>query len=255
MRQLEDLQREPVRFSVAEEYAPPFQRFISLDEIDKLLRGSDTVRGTEERLAVYAFFLAHPDAKEREKALRNMHGVSGSYGGNDNVSYDPKGVSFSHGDMTKPYAKIEWNWTRVRQRIETLIEQNRFLSQADREQIPEYERKQIAASIVVAYRDAPEGYIRPYNGDPIAHYSENVAAVQNLLQDPVRVRAIANELSLLTERTSPDDRHYEDRQTAVRQLVAYHAGEFSLFGEKREPIPEPVEESDLDKAKWLIHAY
>ena len=255
LRQLEDLQLEPVRFSVAEGYAPQPQRFISLDEIDKLLRGPDSEHGTEERLAVYAFFLAHPDAKEREKVLRNMHGVSGSYGGNDNISYDPKGVSFSHGDMTKPYAKIEWNWTKVRQRIETLIEQNRFLSQADREQIPEYERKQIAASIVVAYRDAPEGYIRPYNGDPIAHYSENVAAVQNLLRDPVQVRAIANELSLLTERTSPDDRHYEDRQNAVRQLAAYRAGEFSLFGEKREPIPEPAEESDLDKAKWLINAY
>ena len=255
LRQLEDLQREPVRFTVAEEYAPQPQRFISLDEIDKLLRGPDTERGTEDRLAVYAFFLAHPDAKEREKALRNMHGVSGSYGGNDNISYDPKGVSFSHGDMTKPYAKIEWNWTKVRQRIETLIEQNRFLSQTDREHIPEYERKQIAASIVVAYRDAPEGYIRPYNGDPIAHYSENVASVQKLLRDPVQVRAIANELSLLTERTSPDDRHYEDRQNAVQQLAAYRAGEFSLFGEKREPIPEPVEESDLDKAKWLINAY
>ncbi len=255
LRQLEDLQQEPVRFSVAEGYAPQPQRFISLDEIDKLLRGPDSERGTEERLAVYAFFLAHPDAKEREKALRNMHGVSGSYGGNDNVSYDPKGVSFSHGDMTKPYAKIEWNWTRVRQRIETLIEQNRFLSQADREQIPEYERRQITASIVVAYRDAPKGYIRPYNGDPIAHYSENIAAVQKLLRDPVQVKAIANELSLLTERTLPDDRHYEDRQNAVRQLAAYRAGEFSLFGEKREPIPEPTEESDLDKAKWLINAY
>ena len=255
LRQLEDLQREPVRFSVAEEYAPQPQRFISLDEIDKLLRGPDAERGTEDRLAVYAFFLAHPDAKEREKALRNMHGVSGSYGGNDNITYDPKGVSFSHGDMTKPYAKIEWNWTKVRQRIETLIEQNRFLSQADREHMPEYERKQIAASIVVAYRDAPEGYIRPFNGDPIVHYSENVAAVQKLLRDPIQVRAIANELFLLTERTSPDDRHFADRQNAVRQLAAYRAGEFSLFGEKREPIPEPIEESDLDRAKWLINAY
>ena len=255
LRQLEDLQREPVRFSVAEEYAPQSQRFISLDEIDKLLRGPDAERGTEDRLAVYAFFLAHPDAKEREKALRNMHGVSGSYGGNDNITYDPKGVSFSHGDMTKPYAKIEWNWTKVRQRIETLIEQNRFLSQADREHMPEYERKQIAASIVVAYRDVPEGYIRPFNGDPILHYSENVTAVQKLLRDPIQVRAIANELSLLTERTSPDDRHFADRQNAVRQLAAYRSGDFSLFGEKREPIPEPIEESDLDRAKWLIKAY
>ena len=117
--------------------------------------------------------------------------------------------------------------------IETLIEQNRFLSQADREQMPEYERKQIAASIVVAYRDVPEGYIRPFNGDPILHYSENVTAVQKLLRDPIQVRAIANELSLLTERTSPDDRHFADRQNAVRQLAAYRSGDFSLFGEKR----------------------
>ena len=255
LRQLEDLQREPVRFTVSEDYDPTPQRLISLDEIDKLLRGPDAERGTEDRLAVYAFFLAHPDAKEREKALRNMHGVSGSYGGNDNITYDPKGVSFSHGDMTKPYAKIEWNWTKVRQRIETLIEQNRFLSQADREHMPEYERKQIAASIVVAYRDVPEGYIRPFNGDPILHYSENVTAVQKLLRDPIQVRAIANELSLLTERTSPDDRHFADRQNAVRQLAAYRSGDFSLFGEKREPIPEPVEETDLEKAKWLINAY
>ena len=255
LRQLEDLQRESVRFTVSEDYDPTLQRFISLDEIDKLLRGPDTERGTEDRLAVYAFFLAHPDAKDREKILRNMHGVSGSYGRNDNISYDPKGVSFSHGDMTKPYAKIEWNWTKVRQRIETLIEQGRFLSDADREQMPEYERKQIAASIVVAYRDAPEGFIRPFNGDPIVHYSENVTAVQKLLCDPIQVKAIANELSLMTERTSPDDRHYGDRQNAVRQLAAYRAGEFSLFGEKREPIPEPIEESDLDRAKWLINAY
>ena len=231
LRQLEDLQREPIRFTVAEDYDPTPQRFISLDEIDRLLRGPDTERGTEDRLAVYSFFLAHPDAKEREKVLRNMHGVSGSYGGNDNISYDPKGISFSHGDMTQPYAKIEWNWTKVRQRIETLIEQNRFLSQADREHMPEYERKQIAAAIVVAYRDAPEGFIRPFNGDPILHYSENVTAVQKLLRDLIQVRAIANELSLLTERTSPDDRHYEDRQNAVRQLAAYRAGDFSLFGE------------------------
>ena len=256
LRQLEDLQREPLRFSVAEGYVPNPQRFISLDEIDKLLRGSDSDSGTEYRLGVQAFFLANTDSKDREKYLKSIHGeYYGSLVGNDNTEYRTKGISFSHGDLSKPYAKIEWNWTKVRQRIETLIEQNRFLSQVDREHMPEYERKQIAASIVVAYRDVPEGYIRPFNGDPILHYSENVTAVQKLLRDPIQVRAIANELSLLTERTSPDDRHFADRQNAVRQLAAYRSGDFSLFGEKREPIPEPIEDSDLDRAKWLINAY
>ena len=255
LRQLEDLQREPVRFTVSEDYDPTLQRFISLDEIDKLLRGPDTERGMEDRLAVYAFFLAHPDAKEREKALRNMHGVSGSYGGNDNISYDPKGVSFSHGDMTKPYAKIEWNWTKVRQRIETLIEQGRFLSDADREQMPEYERKQVAASIVRVYRNVPEGYVKPFNKNPETDYWDCVKEVQSLLRDPVLVKAVVDNLAILADRTPSDDPEKEDRQAAVWLITAYRTGEYSLFGEKREPIPEPVEETDFEKAKWLINAY
>jgi len=129
--QLEDLQREPVRFHVAEDYNPQPQRFISLDEIDRLLRGPDTEAGSSDRLSIYTFFRFHTDSKERERYLRGLHGISGSYNGNDNISYDGKGVSFSHGDLTKPYAKIEWTWAKARQRIETLIAQDRFLMESD----------------------------------------------------------------------------------------------------------------------------
>lgn len=157
--------------------------------------------------------------------------------------------------MSKPYAKIEWNWSKVRQRIETLIEQGRFLSDADREQMPEYERKQIASAIVRAYRNAPEGYVKPFNKNPVTDYWECVKEVQSLLRDPVLGKAVANNLALLADRTPSDDPGKEERQAAVRLLTAYRAGEYSLFGEKREPIPEPVEETDLEKAKWLINAY
>ena len=141
VRQLEDLQREPVQFHVAEDYDPQPKRFISLDEIDRFLRGSDTEAGSNNRLSIYLFFRFHTDAKEREKHLRGLYGISGSYNGNDNISYDGKGVSFSHGDLTKPYAKIEWTWAKARQRIETLIAQDRFLLESDREDMSEREEE------------------------------------------------------------------------------------------------------------------
>ena len=115
--------------------------FISLDEIDRLLRG-----GTSDyRLGVYAFFLSHEDAKEREQYLRSCHGeYSGSHGGNDNMEYTSKGVSFSHGSITAPYAKLDWSWNKASRRIASLIESGSFLSEEDRAAMPDYERRVLA---------------------------------------------------------------------------------------------------------------
>lgn len=242
LRQLEDLQREPLHFTVAEEYNPQLSRFISMDEIDHVLRGYESDSGSEQRLSVYSFFLAHPNSKERESFLKEMHGTSGSHGGNDNLSYDSGGMVFSHGSISAPYAKIEWNWTKVRKRIETLIEQNRFFSDADRSRMSAYEQKQIARSIVNAFTDAPQEYERPFRQNAISDYWESVETVQNQLTDPTRVQAILEMLVSLEANSLSTDRGYEDRHHAVENLTAYRKGEFSLFGEKREPIPSPAED-------------
>ena len=244
LHQLEDLQREPIRFSVAEDYSPQPSRFISLDEIDKLLRGSDSERGTEQRLETYAFFLAHSDSNEREKHLKGIHGEHhGFLAGNDQGEFTSKGIMFSHGDMSKPYAKIEWNWTKVRQRIETLISQNRFLSEKDRDYMLEYEHKQIARMIVNVFLDAPNTYEHPFSKNLIGDYWECVAEVQKQLTDPARVKAILDTLVSLEANSLSTDRGYEDRHKAVENLTAYRKGEFSLFGGKREAIPSLVEDT------------
>lgn len=99
LQKLTDLQREPVTFTAAEDYNPQRRFFISMDEIDKVLRGG----GEDYRLAVYSFFVNHPDQKDREKYLKSYHGeYSGYHGGNDNRTYTSKGLSFSHGDLTQP---------------------------------------------------------------------------------------------------------------------------------------------------------
>ena len=71
LHKLQDLQREPLRFT-AEENFPQRRFFISDDEIDNLLRGSKN--NSDYRLAVYSFYRNHNDRKEREKFLKTFTG-------------------------------------------------------------------------------------------------------------------------------------------------------------------------------------
>lgn len=261
LERLSDLQREPIRFTAAEDYDPQRNIFISLDEIDKLLRGGST----QYRLGVYSFYLEHPDINERAKYLANYHGDSGSYGGNDNISYGSKGLSFSHGSIVAPYAKLEWSWNKVARRIESLIKNNRFLSDEDRAAMPDYERRELSTVILRAFYDLPAEYPRPFSGSPISDYWEAVREIQGQLTDPVRVEAIYQMLVSAADGTAPEDRRYQDRQDALSAFVSYREGTYSLFGEKREPIPAPPQaeevqpetegQTDLEKAVWLINDY
>ncbi len=129
---LRDLQRSPHKFTASPEYTPVERFFISQDEIDDLLReGNDR---NDYRIKVYNFFEQHPDRKEREKYLSHLHGeYSGYHGGNDNITYTHKELTFTHGDIIDPYAAVKMKWPQVRKRIEDLIKKDAFLSPEDRE--------------------------------------------------------------------------------------------------------------------------
>ena len=261
MERLTDLQREPVRFTAAEDYDPQRRFFISMDEIDKLLRGGSS----HYRLGVYSYYLEHPDMNERVKYLANYHGDSGHHGGNDNITYGSKGLSFSHGSITAPYAKLDWSWNKAARRIATLIENGSFLSEENRAAMPEYERRELSTVILRAFYDLPEEHPRPFSGNPISDYWEAVREIQGQLTDPVKVEAIYQMLVSTADGTNPKDRYYQDRQDALSAFVSYREGTYSLFGEKREPIPAPSqtqeiqpeikEQTDMEKAIWLINDY
>lgn len=261
LERLTDLQREPVRFTAAEEYDPKRRFFISLDEIDRLLRGGNS----QYRLGVYSFYLEHPDINERAKYLANYHGDSGYHGGNDNITYGGKGLSFSHGSITAPYAKLDWSWNKAARRIASLIESGSFLSDEDRAAMPEYERRELSTVILRAFYGFPDEHPRPFSGNPISDFWEAVGEIQSQLTDPVKVEEIYQMLVSAADSTTPDDRYYQDRQDALSAFISYREGTYSLFGEKREPIPAPpqaqeaqpetAEQTDLEKAIWLINDY
>lgn len=230
LERLRDLQREPLHFTVADGFAPDRQFFISADEIDKVLRGWDG--STDYRLGVYAFYATHKDKTEREKYLKDYHGeYSGHSGGNDNLTRTRgKGIEFSHGSITAPYAKVTLKWPEAAKRIGELISQNKFLSDADWAAMPEYERKQLARKIVNFFMDTPDDVVRPFSQNAIADYWECVKAVTVQLSDADRVQEIYQNMLPAWEATKEEDRHYTLRKQGIEAMRAYLDGTYSVFG-------------------------
>ena len=232
--QLADLQREPLHFTAAEGYDHQRRLYISTDEIDNLLRGGK--RSTDYRLAVYSFYRNHTERKERENFLKHYHGeYSGHSSGNDDVTYQlSKGVSFSHGSITAPYAKVELKWNAVEKRVSAMIAQGRFLTDEDRAAMPQYEKRQLARNIRTFFENVPQEQPHPY---PFGFaYWDAVKLIEPQLDDPARVEEIYQMMVPIWEATPQDDRMYALRQQAFENLTAFRQGTFTLFAEHKEPV-------------------
>lgn len=233
LEQLFDLQREPLHFTAAEGYDPQRRFFISGDEIDNLLRGGKG--STDYRLAVYSFYRNHTERKERENFLKHYHGeYSGHSGGNDDVTYQlSKGVSFSHGSITAPYAKVELKWNAVEKRVSAMIAQGRFLTDEDRAAMPQYEKHQLARNIRTFFENVPQEQPHPY---PFSFdYWDAVKVIEPQLDNPARVEEIYQMMVPIWEATPQDDRMYALRRQAFENLTAFRQRTFTLFAEHKEP--------------------
>ena len=232
--QLADLQREPLHFTAAEGYDPQRRLYISTDEIDNLLRGGK--RSVDYRLAVYSFYRNHTDRKEREDFLKHYHGEYSGYSGeNDDVTYQlSKGVSFSHGSIAAPYAKVELKWSAVEKHVSAMIAQGRFLSEDDRAAMPQYEKHQLARNIRTFFENVPQEQPHPY---PFSFdYWDAVKVIEPQLDAPARVEEIYQMMVPIWEATPQGDRMYKWRKTAFENLTAFRQGTFTLFAEHKEPV-------------------
>ena len=265
LQRLEDLQREPIIFTASEDYDPQRKFYISDDELDKLVLSG----GGDYRLDVYAFFANHSETKEREKYLSHYHGeYSGSHNGNDNTTYTYKQLHFSHGGISNPHAQVTLTWNKVLRRVESLMQAGRWLSEADRVAMGDYELKKLARTIHFFFQDVPDNIPRPSNRG-FFEFTESVTDIQQQLEDPQRVREIYETMMLPAwEQTEKDSRHYKTRKTGLEAMIAYRAGTYSVFGRQGPirplseiveaeaiPEPKPIERTPLETAKSLIDAY
>ena len=145
--------------------------------------------------------------------------------------------------MTQPYAKVELKWNFIAKRIGSMISQDRFLSEKDREAMADYEIKQLARSIHRFFMDAPELYPRPYHFNAIADYWEGVQEVAEQLGDPACVEEIYQMMLPLWEGTPQDDRHYQSRKIGLENMQAYRDGTYSVFnlGHTIRPLATDIE--------------
>ena len=236
-------------------YSPP-ERFISRDEIDNMFKRGSGV--SEGKYRIYTFFDTHTDKKERITFLKNEYGWGGSYTGLYNENHDAKGITFSHEDLTKPYAKIQISWSEAEKHIDRLIKSRNYLNESEIKNIPNYEKEELILKIRQAYMyDTDENTIMPYPSD--ADYYKTKDILMQKLNNKVQTQTMLTDLKNLLAETSADLRSYPLRQAAVQDLEQYANGEYNLFPhidrieEVREETPEEqLAEMSEDERQELV---
>ena len=236
-------------------YTPP-ERFISNDEINQLFQRGSNI--SESKYTIYTFFDAHSDKAERIKFLKDHYGIGGSYTGLYNENHDAKGIVFSHGDLTKPYAKILLKWNEVEKRIDRLIKSRNYLNEAEIRNIPNYEKEQVALSIKSAYAyDTTENMVKPYPND--SEYTNATRIITKKLSDTRQTAVMLSDLKELFAETPSDARSYPYREKAVQDLEQYANGEYNLFPHidrieevKEETVPEQLAQMSDEEKQELV---
>ena len=236
-------------------YTPP-ERFISNDEINQLFQRGSNI--SESKYTIYTFFDAHSDKAERIKFLKDHYGIGGSYTGLYNENHDAKGIVFSHGDLTKPYAKILLKWNEVEKRIDRLIKSRNYLNEAEIRNIPNYEKEQVALSIKSAYAyDTTENMVKPYPND--SEYTNATRIITEKLSDTRQTAVMLSDLKELFAETPSDARSYPYREKAVQDLEQYANGEYNLFPHidrieevKEETVPEQLAQMSDEEKQELV---
>lgn len=230
----------PLEFKAAADFDPHREYFITEDEIRKIIRGSEA--GNEFRLATYSFFLSHPDESDRVQYFKDHYGWQGSYAGNDNIQYDAKGLLFSHGDLSEPYAKAEIPWKRYVKYVDDLIAGREFLSQEDLEFVDYYERKQVAKAVMDFWIGVPYGNQKPdfYNDSDYWNSVEKIAGLLESLEDAGDIQKTMLDTS---NAVTFEERYRDYEKNGLKTIEEYVNGTFTCFGDKSKTI-EPLVELD-----------
>lgn len=221
---IEGMKREPIRFKAEPGYLPDREMFISQDEIDKIIINGKNNHAY--RLETYTYFVNHPDKTDRIKYV-GKDNQSGYLGGNDRVNKTTKGIEFSHGSVMEPYAKVLIKWSDVAKRIDTLIKQNKFVTQEDIDAIPDIYKNEISRDLESFFEGLSENDAKPYPND-IEPYKIS-RAIKAQLDNPQALDDIENMMSNALALMDKEDRMYQYRKQIYDDFIAYKNGTFKLY--------------------------
>ncbi|MGF7018882.1 N12 class adenine-specific DNA methylase/adenine-specific DNA methylase [Lachnospiraceae bacterium PF1-21] len=236
LKQLRGLSDSQLTFTASPEFAYEPKQFITNDEIDKLLTGGSHIQDSKFR--IYSYFLEKHTTAERIAFLKNDYGWGGRGKGDSNEMHDGKGISYVRNDRFSTCDKVLLKWNQVEKRITELIKENRYMSAEELAYISTYEKGEIGRGIYVFFSNVPQEQPRPY---PYGFdYSDSVPMIIEQLDNPERVEEIYQMMLPVWEGTDKDDQRYESRRKTLDNMTSFREGTFSLFGEKKEPMPPVV---------------
>ena len=221
---IEGMKREPIGFKAESGYLPDRKMFISQDEIDKIIINGKNNHAY--RLETYTYFVNHPDKADRIKYV-GKDNQSGYLGGNDSVNKTTKGIEFSHGSVMEPYAKVLIKWSDVAKRIDTLIKQDKFVTQEDIDAIPDIYKNEISRDLDSFFENLSENDAKPYPNDIEPYKVSRVIKAQ--LDNPQALDDIENMMSNALALMDKEDRMYQYRKQIYDDFVAYKNGTFKLY--------------------------
>ncbi len=243
-RMLEDVRDAGIRphaFPVREVRGLAAMRFITQDEVDAFLTKGSNIEASKYR--IFSFFLQGHTPKEQADFIKNEYGNGGgshALGGADDSWYDGLHgkLKLTRGGLSEPYDTVELNWNAAAKRVGKLIAEGRYMTRADLDRIPEYERQTLAREVTSFYYGLPGDIPRPY-ADSGYFDSASQKSVRELLDNPAKVEELLAAMNPILEGTHPDDRYYESRRTAFDSLTAFRDGSYTLFpGRNSLPMPE-----------------
>lgn len=221
---IEGMKREPIPFKAELGYLSDREMFISQDEIDKIIINGKNNHAY--RLETYTYFVNHPDKADRIKYV-GKDNQSGYLGGNDSVNKTTKGIEFSHGSVMEPYAKVLIKWSDVAKRIDTLIKQNKFVTQEDIDAIPDIYKNEISRDLESFFEGLSENDAKPYPNDIEPYKISRVIKAQ--LDNPQALDDIENMMSNALALMDKEDRMYQYRKQIYDDFIAYKNGTFKLY--------------------------
>lgn len=221
---IEGMKQEPIPFKAESGYLPDREMFISQDEIDKIIINGKNNHAY--RLETYTYFLNHPDKADRIKYV-SKDNQSGYLGGNDSVNKTTKGIEFSHGSVMEPYAKVLIKWSDVAKRIDTLIKQNKFVTQENVDAIPDIYKNEITRDLESFFENLSENDAKPYPNDIEPYKISRVIKAQ--LDNPQALDDVENMMLNALALMDKEDRMYQYRKQIYDDFVAYKNGTFKLY--------------------------
>ena len=232
-KKLSEVDLERIEYTSSFSEMPEHIAFITDDEIDAALAGGSSVEGGKGR--IYSYFTENHSTKDKAEFLKNEYGIGGhshAVSGSDHSGEDhsAKGMKLQKANC----ADVELNWTRVADRITTLIQKDRYFTPEQKEQLAKRQQEAELSRYDLGYGAMGNGLTvwnrkEQEHGDykTIAHIDadRSVTFYDDNLPDVIRerIREVARTAELTVSATQDTPVFHEQAEDAPVQDVEHNA--------------------------------